>query len=109
MCVCVRKREREHECIAALLRGSTDFMSRDSGLCFAVDRDIAEYRAYYAKRRESVHSVAIYQVTIANSAIESLSDTELLRTYWPSAEWKNLVFVVANVRSFQRSFASSRR
>lgn len=71
---------------------ATDFMSRESGLYFAVDRDIAEYYACYAKRRGGVNSVAIVQVAISESAIESLSDTELIRTYWPSTEWKNLVF-----------------
>ncbi|KAI1380811.1 hypothetical protein F4677DRAFT_404690 [Hypoxylon crocopeplum] len=70
----------------------TDFLSRDSGFYFAVNRDVAEYYACYAKRRDDVSSVAIVHITIRNSAIENLSATQLQKTYWPNTEWKNLVF-----------------
>jgi hypothetical protein len=64
----------------------------ENGCSFTRDRDIALYYAAYAKRRDGVDSVVLVQIRIPNSAIESLSETELLRVYWPSFEWKNLVF-----------------
>ncbi len=70
---------------------ATDFV-QGLGLNFAADRDIAEHFACYVKRRDKVQSVAIVQITIQNSAIESLSVTELLNASWPSNEWKSLVF-----------------
>lgn len=83
----------EVQSITPLLSAAgTDLVSRELCLYFAVDRDIAEYYACYAKRRDGAHQVAIVQVTITNSAVKSLSETELQRAYWPSAEWKNLVF-----------------
>ncbi|KAN0073471.1 hypothetical protein V8E54_008691 [Elaphomyces granulatus] len=70
----------------------SDFLGRDAGFYFAVHRDIAEYYACYAKRRDDVSSVVVIHLTIPNNKIESLSTTQLQKTYWPSAEWKNLVW-----------------
>lgn len=75
-----------------LSSASSDFSRMANGLYFAVDRDVALYYARYARRRQSVRSVAIVQVTIKNSAIESLEDGELQQAYWPSSDWKSLVF-----------------
>lgn len=49
--------------------------------------DFSRLGAYY-----SVDSVVIVHMAIPNAAIESLSETEFVRTHWPSPEWKNLVF-----------------
>lgn len=57
-----------------------------------MDREIAVYYANYAKRRVEVNSVVVIHMAIPNSAIEGLSTTELVRTYWPSEEWKSLIF-----------------
>ena len=78
----------------------TDFLHYQAGFYFAVQRDIAEYYACYAKRRVDVHSVVIVQVVIPNHKIESLSTTQLQKTYWPSDEWKNLVWHCRNAKKF---------
>ena len=75
-----------------LSRSRTDFSNSQSGFIFTVHRDIAEYHACYAKRRDPVQSVAIMQITVPNHKIESLSSTQLQKTYWPSEDWKNLVW-----------------
>jgi hypothetical protein len=36
--------------------------------------------------------LTVIHLAIPNSAIESLSATELVRAYWPSEDWKKLVF-----------------
>lgn len=73
----------------------TDFLG-SLGYYFTVHRDIAEYYACYAKRRDSVQSVVIVEVVIPNHKIESLSSTQLQKTYWPSEEWKKLVWHCRN-------------
>jgi hypothetical protein len=70
----------------------TDFLGREAGFYFAVHRDIAEYYACYAKRRDGVSSVIVIHLTIPSHKIESLSTTQLQKTYWPSEEWKNLIW-----------------
>ncbi|KAI6779876.1 uncharacterized protein J7T54_001964 [Emericellopsis cladophorae] len=70
----------------------SDFHRSENAFYFTISREIAIYYANYAKRRNKIDSVVIVQMAIPNSAIESLSETECLRVYWPSAEWKNLVF-----------------
>ena len=59
-----------------LSRSPTDFLAKQAGFCFTVHRDIAEYYACYAKRRDNSQSVAIMQITVPNHKIESLSSTQ---------------------------------
>jgi hypothetical protein len=70
----------------------SDFLGREAGFYFAVHRDIAEYYVCYAKRRDGASSVVVIHLTIPNHKIESLSITQLQKTYWPSAEWKSLIW-----------------
>jgi hypothetical protein len=78
----------------------TDFLGSQAGFYFTVQRDIAEYYACYAKRRDGVQSVVIVQVIVPNHKIERLSTTQLQKTYWPSEEWKNLVWHCRNAKKF---------
>ncbi|KAG9251633.1 uncharacterized protein F5Z01DRAFT_752748 [Emericellopsis atlantica] len=87
----------------------SDFHRSESAFYFTIDREIAVYYANYAKRWNKVDSVVIVQMAIPNSAIESLSETERLRVYWPSAEWKNLVFHCRTNTRLPSDFASSDR
>jgi hypothetical protein len=64
----------------------SDFLGREAGFYFAVHRDIAEYYACYAKRRDDVSSVVVIHLTIPDQKIKSLSTAQLQKTYWPSAE-----------------------
>lgn len=76
-------------CLAS--RSPADFSSKQVGIYFAVDREVAVYYACYAKRRSGVNAVVIVQATIQNSAIETLIPPDIQRVYWPSTEWKSLV------------------
>ncbi|OQD98083.1 hypothetical protein PENSOL_c010G06911 [Penicillium solitum] len=76
-------------CLAS--RSPADFSSKQVGIYFAVDREVAVYYACYAKRRSGVNAVVIVQATIPNSAIESLTPPDIQHVYWPSMEWKSLV------------------
>ncbi|KAM6486005.1 hypothetical protein HDV62DRAFT_352984 [Trichoderma sp. SZMC 28011] len=73
-------------------RSPTDFDGRASAYCFAVDRDIAIEYAAFTKRRSDRTPVVIVHATFKKSTIESLSKNEIQRLYWPSSEWKRLVF-----------------
>ena len=77
----------------------TDFLGSQAGFYFTVQRDIAECYACYAKRRNDVQSVVIVQVIVPNHKIECLSTTQLQKTYWPSEEWKNLVWHCRNAET----------
>jgi hypothetical protein len=76
---------------ALLSRSRTDF-SRGLGFNFAVDQDISEDYACYAKRRDGASSVAVMQIAIPNHKVRGLSTTQLKRAYWPSPDWKDLVW-----------------
>ncbi|KAL6872962.1 hypothetical protein J3F83DRAFT_594612 [Trichoderma novae-zelandiae] len=75
----------------------TDFCGRDIGFYFTVERDIAVLYSCWAKARSNSSSVVIVHATIQNSTIESLSERELQRVYWPSEEWKRLLFESRNL------------
>ena len=77
----------------------TDFL-RSPGFYFTVQRDIAEHYACYAKRRDDLQSVVIVHVIVPNRKVECLSTTQLQKTYWPSVEWKNLVWHCRNANKF---------
>lgn len=64
---------------------------KEEGFYFTPDKDIALYHSSYAKRRYQLNSAFLIQLRVPNSAIESLSETELQRVYYPSPEWKALV------------------
>ncbi|KAK0708417.1 hypothetical protein B0H67DRAFT_603407 [Lasiosphaeris hirsuta] len=53
---------------------------------------VAEYYAGYAKRRTEYESVVILCLCIPNAAIEALSEPDIRRLYWPSNDWKELVW-----------------
>jgi hypothetical protein len=78
----------------------TDFLGSQAGCYFTIQRDIAEYYACYAKRRDDVQSVIIVQVIVPDHKFECLSATQLQKTYWPSEEWKNLVWHCRNAKKF---------
>ncbi|EXJ88147.1 hypothetical protein A1O1_05075 [Capronia coronata CBS 617.96] len=79
-----------------ITRPSTDFLGRESGYCFTTEREFAVYYACYAKRRDPTGLAVIICVKVPNSAIESLSSAQLPKTYWPSEEWRRLVFTSKN-------------
>jgi hypothetical protein len=92
-------------------RRPSDFSARHSAdIYFAVDREVAEYYAFYAKRRSVCSAAVIVQMTIPHSVIESLSEPDIQRVYWPSTQWKSIVFhcrrakkLPADLRKFQRA------
>ncbi|UKZ79765.1 hypothetical protein TrVFT333_007527 [Trichoderma virens FT-333] len=71
----------------------TDFCGREAAYYFVADRDIAMYYAFFAKRRSDASSPVVVHAAFQNSAIESLSEVEIQRVYWPSEEWQRLIFL----------------
>ncbi|PNY23805.1 Uncharacterized protein TCAP_06253 [Tolypocladium capitatum] len=70
----------------------SDFSGTRSLFYFTLDYEVAEYYAAFAKRRAECESVVIVCLRIPNTALESLSAPEIQRIYWPSSEWKELVW-----------------
>ncbi|GAB1311760.1 hypothetical protein MFIFM68171_01970 [Madurella fahalii] len=70
----------------------SDFSGTRSLFYFTPDIRVAEYYASYAKRRVNCESVVIMRLRIPNAAIESLSEPDIRRLYWPSNDWKELVW-----------------
>ncbi|KAL8365023.1 hypothetical protein RB595_004030 [Gaeumannomyces hyphopodioides] len=78
--------------LESLLSGFPSDFARQLAYYFAVDRDVALMYALWAKNRDGVQSVVLVQISIRNSDIKSLSESEKLTTFYPSEEWKKLVW-----------------
>ena len=70
----------------------TDFSGTRSLFYFTPDHQVAVYYAACAKRRTNCVSVVIVCLRIPNAAIESLSAPDIQCIYWPSNEWKELIW-----------------
>ncbi|KAJ9268253.1 hypothetical protein DTO212C5_5700 [Paecilomyces variotii] len=86
--------------ISTLLSSApSDFSGTRSLFYFTPDHQVAEYYAAYAKRRANCESVVIVCLRIPNAAIENLSAPDIQRIYWPSNEWKELIWRCRTVKS----------
>ncbi|KAL6886375.1 hypothetical protein HDV57DRAFT_526263 [Trichoderma longibrachiatum] len=74
-------------------RGPTDVSPTSSAYYFYVDRDIAEQQACYIKQRSNLTPVVLVQVTIPKAMLETgYEGPRREEVYWPSEDWKTLVF-----------------
>ncbi|KAI9163157.1 hypothetical protein HJFPF1_04756 [Paramyrothecium foliicola] len=71
----------------------SDFSGKHMMFYFTADFMVAQYYAAYAKRKATAESVVIVTVAIPNAAIEAMNEPEIQRIHWPSAEWKELVWL----------------
>lgn len=78
--------------INCLLSSYPSDFAKQLAYYFAVDRDVALLYALWAKRRADVQAVVLVQINIRNSDIKSLSETDKLTTFYPTEEWKKLVW-----------------
>jgi hypothetical protein len=86
--------------ISTLLSSApSDFSGTRSLFYFTPDHQVAVYYAAYAKRRANCESVVIICLRIPNAAIESLSAPDIQHIYWPSNEWKELIWHCRTVKS----------
>ncbi|KAI9742757.1 MAG: hypothetical protein M1818_003486 [Claussenomyces sp. TS43310] len=86
--------------ISTLLSSApSDFSGTRSLFYFTPDHQVAVYYAAYAKRRANCESVVIVCLRIPNAAIESLSAPDIQRIYYPTTEWKELVWRCRTVKS----------
>jgi hypothetical protein len=60
---------------------------------------VAMYYAAFAKWRANCESVVIVCLRIPNSAIDSLSPPDIQRVFWPSNEWKELIWRCRSLES----------
>ena len=63
-----------------------------NSIYMAVDFEVAKRYAAWAKRRDDNQPAGILRVEMPNAAIESLSHPEKKFLYWPTQEWKELVW-----------------
>jgi hypothetical protein len=70
----------------------SDFSGTRSLFYFTPNHQVAVYHASYATRRANCESIVIICLRIPNAAIESLSASDIQRVYWPSNEWKELIW-----------------
>ncbi|KAK3943324.1 hypothetical protein QBC46DRAFT_420745 [Diplogelasinospora grovesii] len=79
--------------IAGLFDEPSDFSGFHGRFYFTPDYQVAEYHAYWAKKRiGQLGTVAIVRLCIPNTARESLSAPDIQKIFWPSPEWKELVW-----------------
>lgn len=65
-----------------------------------------KYYAAWAKRRTPFQNVVVVHITLPNRAIVSLDGPEMTRLYWPSLEWKEMIW---HCRSRKRLTSELRR
>jgi hypothetical protein len=70
----------------------SDFSGSRSLFYFTPDYNVAEYYAAYAKRRAVCESVVIVRLCIPNDAIDELEEPQIQQLFWPSPQWKQLVW-----------------
>ena len=69
-----------------------DFNSTQMAAYFAVDLEVARKYAAWAKKRDTNGMAVILCVQIPNVLIESLTAEEKQLLYWPTEEWRSLVW-----------------
>lgn len=74
-------------------RTPNDFHAHQSAYSFTPDDQVAEDYAAYAKRRSRCESAAVVAIAVPSAAIKALEGgPEIQRLFWPSPEWKELVW-----------------
>jgi len=72
---------------------------------FTPNINVAKRYAAWAKRRDTVVSVVIVQIAIQNSAIEAMGPPDLQRVFWPSLEWRELIWHCCRKEPFPRELS----
>ncbi|EJT79377.1 hypothetical protein GGTG_04461 [Gaeumannomyces tritici R3-111a-1] len=70
----------------------SDFSATRGLLYFASDYKVAEYYAAYAKHRANCESVVMICVSLPKETIDNMEAPELQRLFWPTPQWKQLVW-----------------
>ncbi|KFY81740.1 hypothetical protein V500_11141 [Pseudogymnoascus sp. VKM F-4518 (FW-2643)] len=78
----------------------SDFSGTRSHFYFTPDHAVAEYHAAYAKRRAHYESIVIVCLRIPNAAIETLAPPDIQKIFFPSNEWKELIWRSRTRRPF---------
>ncbi|KAM0442276.1 hypothetical protein ACHAQK_004608 [Fusarium lateritium] len=71
---------------------STDFSDHKAMNYFTPNFEVAKRNAAWVKSRANGGSAVIVRIAISNSIIESMAPGEVQRVFWPSPEWKELVW-----------------
>ncbi|SPJ79062.1 uncharacterized protein FTOL_07453 [Fusarium torulosum] len=74
----------------------TDFSRYKTMYYFTTSFEAAKRYAGWAKRRDNVQSVVVLRIAIHNSAIEGMPQGKIQRIFWPSPEWKELIWRCRN-------------
>ncbi|KAH7015732.1 hypothetical protein EDB80DRAFT_344859 [Ilyonectria destructans] len=82
-----------------------DFNSTKKASYMVLDFEIANKYAYWSKVRDRSQLAVILRLEIPNSALESMDGSEKCYTYWPSQEWKELVWNCRRNNRLQHSLA----
>ncbi|KJR86286.1 uncharacterized protein SPSK_02453 [Sporothrix schenckii 1099-18] len=104
----------QHRVEKLLSSPPTNFSGTSSLFYFAPDPNVAEYYAGYAKRRHDAETILIVTMKIKRDVLERLegsgSDSNdssttagrVVRLYYPSPQWKQLVWRSKTVRPFPK-------
>jgi hypothetical protein len=86
-----------------------DFNSTKNAVYMAINFEVAQKYAFWCKKRDPSSAVSVLRMEIPNAAIEGLSDEERLRIYWPSQEWKQLVWICRRRQPLRNQIAKYAR
>ncbi|MCJ1334012.1 hypothetical protein MMC10_010719 [Thelotrema lepadinum] len=69
-----------------------DFTSTKCGVHLTINYEVAQKFALWAHKRDPTQLAGILRIEIPNEALETLAPEEKLEAYWPSHDWKQLVW-----------------
>jgi len=86
-----------------------DFNSTKNAVYMAINFEVARKYAFWCKKRDPSSAVSVLRVEIPNATIESLSGEERFGLYWPSEEWKQLIWTCRRRQSLRNQLAKYAR
>lgn len=92
--------------MAPLLSGRPgDFNSTKKAISMVLDFEIANKYAYWSQVRDRSQLAVILRVEIPDSALEIMDGSQRCYAYWPSQEWKELVWNCRRNKRLRHSLA----
>ncbi|KAH6951647.1 hypothetical protein DER45DRAFT_618370 [Fusarium avenaceum] len=83
----------------------SDFSRSRATYYFTNSFEVAKRNAAWIKRRANGGSVVMIRIAVRNSVIENMAPGQVQRIFWPSPEWKELVWRCRNCKQLSNEFA----
>ncbi|KID86013.1 hypothetical protein MAJ_11191, partial [Metarhizium majus ARSEF 297] len=86
----------------------TDFSGARDRYYFTPDIEVAEFFASWAKRRAKCEAVVMVTLRIPKQVIRDMKEPDVFRLYYPSPQWKQLVWRSRNAETLPKTLRKYR-